>query len=224
MGMDLSDFERRMASKEFVKIAFDAFLKTRELETGISDLRLRTGDFNKKLVEEILPIAVFIGSFERVGLNVECQYFSGDQSYDARLYCDGLLVEKKSVLNEYYIEVSLACHPKDYLKRQATEQGVPVFGGNQIEKVNGIISSLPSVRTIDSIISEHFDFINQRIAKKASGSYPDNTYLIVPLFPDTLILWNEWTSIIGKFSSCITAMPFSGIFIYDTVSNRKCLF
>ena len=72
------------------------------------DLRLRKDDFYKKLVEEILPIASFLGTFERVDLNVECEYFSGDQSYDAKIYCDGLLVEKGSMRKEYFLEISVS--------------------------------------------------------------------------------------------------------------------
>lgn len=222
--MNLTDFETRLPLRQFIEQAHRAFFIIRESDSGISDLRLRKGDFCKKLVEEIFPIANFLGSFERVGLNVECQYFSGDQSFDAKIYCDGLLVDKKAVLNEYFLEVSLACHPKDFLKRQALEQGVPFFGGYSIEKTNGIIHSTPEVHSNDLIVLEHLNFIQSRINKKAAGCYPDNTYLIIPLFPDSIILWDEWIRIIGKMYGGISSMPFSGIFVYDIVSNRKCLF
>ncbi|MFO0792795.1 MAG: hypothetical protein U0586_01905 [Candidatus Brocadiaceae bacterium] len=38
----------------------------------------------KILLKEVLPIAAFLGCFERPGLDLYCQYFSGDQSFDAK--------------------------------------------------------------------------------------------------------------------------------------------
>ena len=132
--MTLKDFEVRLPARQFIDLSFSTFISVRSAENGISDLRLRKDDFYKKLVEEILPIASFLGTFERVDLNVECEYFSGDQSYDAKIYCDGLLVEKGSMRKEYFLEISIACHEKDYLVRQGIEQGIPVYGYESLEK------------------------------------------------------------------------------------------
>ncbi|MDQ7836925.1 MAG: hypothetical protein RDU59_00305 [Thermodesulfobacteriota bacterium] len=134
MMIQLRDFETKLESRTFIDKAFNAFEGLLQSETGISNLRLRK-DGCKGLIEEILPIATFLACFERPGLNLYCQYFPRNQkgstteNFEAKVYCEGLLVEKGAMHNEYLVEVSIACHPNDYLKRECAEKGLPCFGG-----------------------------------------------------------------------------------------------
>ncbi len=221
---NLTDFEKRLSSKEFVEKASYALLREIDSEGGISRLRRRTGKF-KKLIEEVLPISFFIRCFERPGLDLYCEYLSGNQSYDAKIYCEGLLVEKQSLKSEFFLEVSIACHPKDYLKRECLERGLPSFGGNDIERLkNGTIKSSPEVSDSDELMEKHFEFIKSRIDGKNKIQYPPDTYLIIPLFPDTLIMRNEWLEIIRRLASIDNIFSaFCGLFIFDTISNRMVL-
>lgn len=222
--IDLRDFETRLSSKEFIEKASHSLLYEINSEGGISRLRLREGKC-KKLIEEVLPISAFLRCFERPGLNLYCEYFSGNQNYDAKIYCGGLLVEKQSLKGEYFLEVSIACHPKDYLKRECLEKGLPSFGGDDIERLkNGTIKSSPEVSDPDKLIETHFDFIKSRIEGKNKIQYPSNTYLILPLFPDTLITHDEWIEIICRLASIENILSkFCGLFIYDEISNRMVL-
>ncbi|MEK6591133.1 MAG: hypothetical protein AABZ11_10700 [Nitrospinota bacterium] len=179
----------------------------------------------QKLIEEILPISSFLRCFERPGLDLDCEYFSGNQNFDAKIYCEGLLVEKQSIKSEYFLEVSIACHPKDYLKRECLEKGLPCFGGDDIERLkNGTIKSSPMVFNSNQLIEEHFEFIKSRIQKKNNKEYPFNTYIIIPLFPDTIIMQDEWIEIIRKLASIDNIFSkFCGLFIYDDFSRRLVL-
>lgn len=217
----LREFEKRLSSKEFVEKASYALLRERDSEGGISRLRLRKGKC-KKLIEEVLPISVFLRCFERPGLDLYCEYFSGNQNYDAKIYCKGLLVEKQSLRGEYFLEVSIACHPKDYLKKECLEHGLPSFGGDDIERLkDGTIKSSPCVF---NPIETHLKFIKSRIEEKNKIQYPSNTYLIIPLFPDTVIMPDEWIEIIRRLASIDNIFSkFCGLFVYDTSSNRMVL-
>lgn len=221
--IQLSDYETKLGSRIFIEKAFRALEDLLQSDEGKSNLRLRKGTC-KKFIEEVLPIAAFLGCFERPGLDLYCQYFSGDQSFDAKIYCEGLLVEREHLKKEYSIESSIACHEKDYLKRECLEKGIPCFGGSDIERLpNGNIKSIPQVRTPDDLIDEHLNFIKSRIEKKSQKNYPDNTFLLIPLFPDTLIMQREWMSILEKLMSVDHISTFCGLFVYDSISQRKTL-
>ncbi len=221
--IELSDYEIILKSKIFIEKAFNALEGLFQLDNGISNLRLKKGTC-KKFIEEVLPIAAFLGCFERPGLNLYCQYFSGDQSFDAKVYCEGVLVEKGHLQKEYFIETSIACHEKDYLKRECLEKGIPCFGGSDIARVpNGTIKSVPQVRTPADLIDEHINYIRLRIEKKSVKNYPDNTFLVIPLFPDTILMQREWLSILEKLVSVDHISIFCGIFVYDSISHRKVL-
>jgi len=189
----------------------------------VRQMRLRKGK-DKKLIEEILPISSFLRCFERPGLDLYCEYFSGSQKFDAKIYCEGLLVQRQSLKAEYFLEVSIACHPKDYLKRECLEKGIPVFGGNKIERLkNGNIKSSPEASDRKGSIEEHFEFIRARIRQKIGKGYPPNTYLIVPLFPDTLLMADGWIEVINRLTAIENTSKFCGLFIYDTISHRMVL-
>jgi hypothetical protein len=215
------DFETRLDSRTFIIKAFDALERQRQLSNGISNLRLRQGPC-KELIEEILPISAFLGCFERPGLNLFCEYFgSSNQNFDAKIYCEGLLVEHGSLHKEYFLEVSVAVHEKDYLKRESIEKGVPCFGGDKIERQSdGTIQSTPQTRTPVDLIDEHLNWIRSRIENKSKKDYQNNTFLIIPLFPDSFLMQSEWRIILEKLLP-MDISCFCGLFIYDSLSHRK---
>ena len=226
MMIQLKDFEAKLESRTFIEKAFNAF-NLLQSEVDISKLRLRK-DGCKELVEEILPVATFLGCFERPGLNLFCQYFprnkkgSMTKSFEAKVYCEGLLVEKRALHNEYFIEVSVACHPKDYLKRECSVKGFPCFEGSEIERQpDGTIKSAPQARTSCDLIAEHLNYIRSRIEDKSNKNYPNNTFLIIPLFPDAIIMQGEWMSILEKLLAVEHISAFCGLFVYDSISHRK---
>jgi hypothetical protein len=220
--MDLKDFENKISSEEFSKRALNAFESLRNSPGGISKMRMRRrGEFARKLVEEILPISVFLRCFERPGLNLYCQYFSGYQSFDGKIYCQGLLVERKFLKDEYLVEVSIACHEKDYLKRKCLEGGFPCFSASGMKELkNGTVISEPVVNTPADFISEHINFIKSRIEKKGEKNYPNNTFLIIPIFPDTVLMRDDWIEIRNKLESTEEIAKFCSVFVYDKMSYR----
>lgn len=226
MMIQVRDFESKLTSRTFIEKAFNAFEGLLQSKAGISNLRLRK-DGCKELLEEILPIATFLACFERPGLNVCCQYFprnskgSMTENFDAKVYCEGLLVEKGGMHNKYLIEVSIACHPKDYLKRECAEKGLPCFGGEIKRLPNGTIKSTPRVFTPDDLIGEHLNYIRARIEDKSKKNYPDNTFLIIPLFPDTILMQGEWLGILEKLLAVEHISAFCGLLVYDVISHRK---
>lgn len=131
-----------------------------------------------------------------------------------------MLVEKQFLRSEYLLEVSVAYRGKDYLKRECLERDFPCFGGNKIERLaNRTIKSEPTVRTPEDLINEHLDYIKSRIGNKVKKNYPGNTFLIIPIVPDTILMREEWIGILHKLESTDISM-FCGLFVYDTISYK----
>ena len=142
--------------------------------------------------------------------------------HDGKIYCGGRWVEKGVLYNEYCVEISVACDEKDYLRRECIDRGQVCFGGGPIRRLaNGSIESSPRVFSPDDLIDEHLTYIQSRLAVKTKKNYPDNTFLIIPLVPTTPLMAGEWISTLGKLQSA--SSPFCGLFVYDTVSQRKAL-
>jgi hypothetical protein len=173
------------------------------------------------LVEEILPISAFLGYFERPGLELYCQFYSGNQKYDARIYCEGWFVENDYLKEEYFLEVSTVCDQVDYLRRECIDKGQPFFGGPARRLANGEIESTPKSFSPEIIVEDNLSNIRSTLSKKARKGYPENTFLIIPLVP-TVLLWpGEWLDVLKKLQS--VNLPFCGVFVYDSVSQRKAL-
>ena len=219
----IADFEKKITSRQFIEMSFKAFDASSSSQDGISALRLRKGRFHKKLIEEILPISAFLGCFERPGLELCCQYYSGNQGFDAKIYCDGKWVERGGLHEEYCLEVSVACNKQDYLRRECIDKGQVCFGGGAIRRLaDGSIESTPRAYSPDDLVKEHLDYVQTRLVDKTSKNYSAKTFLIIPLVPTTLIMPSEWISILEKLQ--LASLPFCGLFVYDTVSQRKASF
>ena len=116
----------------------------------------------------------------------------------------------------------MACAKEDYLRRECIDKGQVCFGGGPIRRLaNGNIESLPRVFSPDDLLDEHITYIQSRLADKTRKNYPDNTFLIIPLVPTTWLMAGDWICILEKVQS--KSLPFCGLFVSDTVSQRKAL-
>ena len=72
----------------------------------------------KYLLEEKLPVAVFLKHLIRPGLDIKCRHCRGNQNYDSEIKLSGYFVEQGVFLSHYYIEVTTAVAENDYLSRE----------------------------------------------------------------------------------------------------------
>jgi hypothetical protein len=63
--------------------------KTRRDVNGITKLRLWTSKSEKRLIEELIPIARFVQARYREGRRIKVRWFSGSQPFDAVLWSAG---------------------------------------------------------------------------------------------------------------------------------------
>jgi hypothetical protein len=89
----------------------------------------------KELVEEVMPLAALLKHLENPELKVRCKYVGGEASHDARLRLSGRPVDQGFFEQDYYVEVTSALSPADYLRREALTRYGSVFGGAEIKRV-----------------------------------------------------------------------------------------
>jgi len=87
MNCPLGDFDNHlMNGLDFCKKAYGLFEEIRRTPNGIERLRLRKGRLEKKLIEELLPIARYIQARYSHRRQIKVRWIDGKQNYDARLF------------------------------------------------------------------------------------------------------------------------------------------
>lgn len=130
-NLSLSNFDNRlMDGLLFCKRVNDWFVQIREGPNGKERLRLRKGQdqSEKKLVEELIPIAQYIQSRYNPGRRLKVRWMKGNQQFDARLSSSGGFVDHGFVPKSQFIEVTTVVHENDHLRRRLLNDGVPTFG------------------------------------------------------------------------------------------------
>src|ERR1700683_5448385 len=104
---DLSSFDRRlMDGLIFCRKVYALFEQTRAGANGIANLRLRPTKVEKRLIEELIPLARYVQARYREGRRIKVRWLSGSQRYDAILLCSGALVEHGEVPKKLFLEVT----------------------------------------------------------------------------------------------------------------------
>ena len=178
----------------FCKEVYALFDHIRKSTDGIERLRLRKDKLEKKLIEELLPIARYIQARYSHGLQIKVKWVDGIQSYDAYLLCAGSLIDLHHVPRKQFIEVTTAVHKNDHVLRSIINNYSPAFGVKGVSKVakSKKYESKPYVYTNYEAQEDLYLKILQRIQSKNEIVYPKNTTLIIQCFLDTIFLEDEW--------------------------------
>lgn len=219
MNRILADFDNHlMDGFEFCKKAYGLFEEVRRSPNGVERLRLRKGRLEKKLIEELLPIARYIQARYSHGRQLKVRWKDGTQNYDARLLSSGALVDVHLAPKGQYVEVTTAVHENDHIARAISNKTGRVFGVKGIEKdpQTGEYVSQPYVYTNRELSEDLADKILERIAAKAKIKYPTNTSLVIQCFLDTLFLEDEWEYAIEKVKGSGIQHRFREIFVFDS--------
>lgn len=219
MTHSLADFDDRlMNGMDFCKKAYSLFEEIRMSPNGVERLRLRKGRLEKKLLEELLPIARYIQARYSHGRQLKVRWKDGTQSYDARLLSSGALVDRKLVPKRQYLEVTTAVHENDHISRAIFNRDGRVYGVKGIRKdpnTRDYVSE-PYVYTNREMPDDLAAKITERITAKAKIKYPLNTSLIIQCFLATLFFEDEWEYSIKKAKDSGIQHPFREIFVFDS--------
>ncbi len=219
MHCTLSDFDNRLMNGfSFCKKAYGLFEEIRKSANGVERLRLRKGRLEKKLIEELLPIARYIQARYNHGRQLKVKWKDGNQNFDARLLSAGALVDRGLVRKVLYVEVTTAVHENDHIARNILHKMGGVLGPKGITKdpQTGEYVSQPYVYDGDEHSEDLADKILERIKAKNKKKYPDNTALIIQCFLDTLFVENEWENAIKKVRDGDVQHSFLEIFVFDS--------
>jgi hypothetical protein len=176
----------------------------------------------KRLIEELLPIARYIQVKYREGRIMKVRWLKGNQPYDAILKQTGSMVEFTKLPTECFLEATCAVHDNEYLLREAINNGEPVFGVRSLmrDKKTRKILSTPVVREYPKFINDFSKIIINRIRDKDSKGYPNNTVLIVDCRLDTIYLKDEWDKLIDIIKTDIGSYKFMELFLYDGIGEH----
>ncbi|MGO9590666.1 MAG: hypothetical protein ACLP3K_11565 [Candidatus Acidiferrales bacterium] len=222
--LDLSTFDGQLLDGlDFCRKVYDLFDQVRGGPDGISKLRLRPTKNEKRLIEELIPIARYIQARYREGRRIKVRWFSGSQPYDAILWSSGALVEHRAAPRKLFLEVTTSVHQNEHLARRLLHERGGSFGvkGISRDKETGDIVSKPHVRTNDELATDLAGQILERLKSKRDKHYPSGTVLIVNCVPNSLILDSEWNDAIERVTKAQAHQPFREVFLIETVMSHS---
>lgn len=179
----------------------------------------------KELVEEVMPLAALLKHLENPELHVRCKYVGGEASHDARLRLSGMPVDQGFFERNYYVEVTSAVSPLDYLRREALTRYGSVFGGPEIKRVRsrkrGIdeIVSQAAAQDGDSPLLEAITWVNERLSAKAEKEYPQPCILVVNVEADRPLGLGEWAALAKGVSGKAAQAKFRKTYIVEWYGN-----
>jgi hypothetical protein len=144
--IDLSAIDGQLLDGlDYCRKVYDLFDHIQRQPEGRSRLRLRPSKIEKRLVEELLPLARYLQARYQAGRRIKVRWFSGSQPYDAILWSSGSHVKHGGKPRKVLVEITTSVHPNEYLTRQLLEQRGGSFGvkGIRREGKTGEIISEP---------------------------------------------------------------------------------
>jgi hypothetical protein len=220
--LNLSTFDGQLLDGlDLCRKVYDLFDQVQAEPDGIAKLRLRPTKSEKRLIEELLPIAGYVQARYRVGRRIKVRWFSGSQPYDAILWSSGGLVQHRVAPRKLFIEVTTAVHQNEYLARRLLHERGGSFGvkGISRDKKTGDIVSKPHVHTPDELAADLAGQIIERLRAKSVKGYSPGTVLIVNCVPNSLILDSEWNDAIERVTKTQVHLAFREVFIIEPVMS-----
>jgi hypothetical protein len=208
---------------DFCHKVYDLFDQVRSGPNGIANLRLRPTKIEKRLIEELIPIARYVQARYREGRRIKVRWHSGSQPYDAILWSSGALVEKGFAPRKLLVEVTTSVHQNDYLARRLLHERGGSFGvkGISRDEKTGEIVSKPYGQVNDERTTDLASQILERLKSKASKEYPPGTILIVNCVPNGLIEDSEWSDAIVRVKQTGVHRVFQEVFLLETIGSHS---
>jgi hypothetical protein len=220
--LDLATFDGRLLDGlNFCRRVYALFDQTRAGADGIANLRLRPTKLEKRLIEELIPLARYVQARYREGRRIKVRWFSGSQPYDAILLSSGAFVEKGYAPRKIVAEVTTSVHTSEYLVRELLHEQGHAFGVKGISrdrKTRAIIST-PYVNTNDERQADLAARIIDRIKNKSKKGYTPDTVLIVYCVLDGVTFEDEWDEAIKRVTQADAHHAFKEVFLIDTGSD-----
>jgi len=209
-----------LSTATFVSRAYSALERLSD-----DEFRLRKGTGCKELVEEVIPIAAFLKHFEIPGRQVRCKYIPGNQNYDAIIRIQGEDVSLGFLRERYFLEVTTAVSPYDFLEREALSRYGSVFGGGNIRRVGSRrkgddrIVSTAVAEDGDAVVVKASDWARERLRAKANKKYPDSCILLVQVEPERPLNIREWSTVAENVRGSVDREVFAATYLVNAWRN-----
>ncbi|MGA2882625.1 MAG: hypothetical protein ABSG13_27035 [Bryobacteraceae bacterium] len=192
---------------------------------GIERLRMLASKTEKRLSEELIPLAHFIQSRYREGYRLKVRWRAGNQSYDAKILASGVLVDQAFRPKELTVEITTAVHEKEHLVREHINAGEVSFGPKSMsrDKVTGKTVSVAEVNRRDETPRELAAQILIALEKKKKKKYPRKTVLIIDCIPNLLLDESEWQDALVIVKREMGDHKFGEIVLVERRGNRVTL-
>jgi len=209
---------------EFCAMVYKLFELVRQAPDGTRRLRLRPSKVEKRLIEELIPIAAYIQHSYRAGRYISVRWHQGNQQFDAEVTQYGSYIDQGYFPSTAHLEVTCVVHPKEHMQREHLEKKGGTFGLDEIRRLpGGELVSEPVVYSNENFIDKFAELVVGELDKKSAKLYPENTSLIVECILNMLYLPNEWRDLMDKVQSHMPKSEFREIFFHDSTHNYACL-
>lgn len=221
--LDLATFDDRLLDGLiFCRKVYAFFDQIKSEPGGIGKLRLLRTKREKRLVEELIPIAQYVQAHYNAGHRLKVRWRAGYQSYDAILLAHGIRVEKGLSPRRSLLEVTTAVHPKEHLVRELVNAGGVSFGvkGVSRDKKTKKISSAACAHSGGELIADLTDQILSRLQDKGRKGDGPETVLVINCITNTLINEEEWQASIRDVREAGLHSGFREVFLVEGRASR----
>jgi hypothetical protein len=207
-----------MDGLEFCRKVYAFFEQIKAGTDGTARLRLRPAKAEKRLIEELIPLARYVQARYREGRRIRVRWFSGSQSFDGWLLSAGAIVDRGLAPKRVCVEITAAVHQNDHLMRQALQEQRTVFGVKRIsrDKKTRAIVSEPYVFTPAERAADLAAQIIARIQDKSAKGYPPNTVLVIYCVLLGVTYEDEWKDAVERVEQAQAHRAFGEVFLVET--------
>jgi hypothetical protein len=222
----LAEFDRQLLDGlYFCSRVYTLFESVRKSPGGVSRLRRRTTKTEKRLLEELLPIAKYVQSSYRLGRYIAVRWIDGSQQYDAELVQEGSYVCENYYPATAFLEVTNAVHPKEHMNRELLDKKGSAFGLEGIRRLkSGELVSEPVGYSNRDFVEKFSHIVLKELNKKSVKTYPENTTLIVQATLNLPYMPDEWQDLIDRVQAQLPCSSFREIFMYDPLGHHSHTF
>jgi hypothetical protein len=217
--LSLSTFDGRLLDGlNFCRKVYALFEQTKAGAEGVANLRLRPTKLEKRLIEELIPLARYVQARYREGRRMKVRWASGSQPYDAVVLSSGAFVDRGHTPRRLVVEITTAVHQNDHLARELLHKQGHAFGlkGISRDKKTRAVVSTPYVITNDERETDLAAQIIEQVKRKSEKGYPSGTVLIVYCVLNGVTFQEEWDAAVERVQRAEQHHAFREVFLIET--------
>lgn len=206
---------------EFCASTYALFEHLRAQPGGVERLRLRSGENEKRLLEELIPICRYVQTYYRAGRYISVRWVNGSQTFDAELHQRGDYIAKGYYSPLAYLEATSAMHENEHWSWKLTNKGEVAFAPEGIDASRGTpLQSRPVVFTDEEHVKKFAPIVISSIRRKCEIAYPGNTSLVVQCHLNSLYTADDWRLLVAEVERELQASPFREVLLFDGTTQR----